>query len=102
MTRSWAASASVAPTTFGRIGSSAASRSSRHTRVTLAGPQRDLIDFLVDGRNAADVLSGGELKMIVLFLKFAKIELYRARQEQAPRLLEYVSYQPAAVEAGIR
>jgi recombinational DNA repair ATPase RecF len=42
---------------------------------------------LVEGRPAADVLSGGEQKMIVLFLKFAKIELYRRRQEGAPVFL---------------
>lgn len=56
-------------------------------RVTLAGPQRDLLELLVDGRPAADVLSGGEQKMIVLFLKFAKIELYRRRREEAPLFL---------------
>lgn len=56
-------------------------------RVTLAGPQRDLLELLVDGRPAADVLSGGEQKMVVLFLKFAKIELYRRRREEAPLFL---------------
>jgi DNA replication and repair protein RecF len=52
-------------------------------RVSLAGPQRDLLDFTVDGRAAAEVLSGGEMKMIVLFLKFAKLELFRRRFEEA-------------------
>lgn len=56
-------------------------------RVSLAGPQRDLIEFLVDGRPVADVLSGGEQKMLVLFLKFAKIELFRQRQDEAPIFL---------------
>jgi DNA replication and repair protein RecF len=56
-------------------------------RMTLTGPQRDTIEFLMDGRPAAEVLSGGELKMIVLFLKFAKVELFRARHDQPPLFL---------------
>lgn len=56
-------------------------------RMSLAGPQRDLLDFLVDGRPAAEVLSGGEQKMIVLFLKFAKLELFRRRYDDAPLFL---------------
>ena len=56
-------------------------------RMTLSGPQRDVIDFLVDGRPAAEVLSGGEQKMIVLFLKFAKLELFRRRHDDAPVFL---------------
>ena len=52
-------------------------------RLSLAGPQRDLLEFTVDGRAAAEVLSGGEMKMIVLFLKFAKLELFRRRFEEA-------------------
>lgn len=56
-------------------------------RMTLAGPQRDIVEFLVDGRAAAEVLSGGEQKMIVLFLKFAKLELFRRRHDDAPLFL---------------
>lgn len=56
-------------------------------RMTLTGPQRDTIDFLIGGRNAAEVLSGGELKMSVLFLKFAKVELFRARYDEPPLFL---------------
>jgi DNA replication and repair protein RecF len=56
-------------------------------RMTLAGPQRDVVEFLIDGRPAAEVLSGGEQKMIVLFLKFAKLELFRRRHEDAPLFL---------------
>jgi DNA replication and repair protein RecF len=52
-------------------------------RMSVAGPQRDLLDFTIDGRPAAEVLSGGEMKMIVLFLKFAKLELFRRRFEEA-------------------
>jgi DNA replication and repair protein RecF len=56
-------------------------------RMTLTGPQRDILEFLVDGRPASEVLSGGEQKMIVLFLKFAKLELFRRRHEDAPLFL---------------
>jgi DNA replication and repair protein RecF len=55
--------------------------------MTLLGPQRDQVEFFIDGRSAAEVLSGGEQKMIVLFLKFAKIELSRRRSDEAPLLL---------------
>lgn len=56
-------------------------------RMSLAGPQRDIVEFLVDGRPASEVLSGGEQKTIVLFLKFAKIELFRQRQDESPLFL---------------
>lgn len=62
-------------------------REELRARMSLVGPQRDVIDFLADGRPAAEVLSGGEQKMMVLFLKFAKLELYRRRQDDAPILL---------------
>jgi DNA replication and repair protein RecF len=62
-------------------------REELRARMSLAGPQRDVIDFLVDGRPAAEVLSGGEQKMIVLFLKFAKLELFRRRHDDAPLFL---------------
>lgn len=62
-------------------------REELRARMTLVGPQRDVVEFLVDGRPASEVLSGGEQKMIVLFLKFAKIELFRRRHEEAPLLL---------------
>lgn len=51
-------------------------------RVSLVGPQRDLLEFTVDDRPAAEVLSGGEQKMIVLFLKFAKLALFRRRFDE--------------------
>lgn len=56
-------------------------------RMSLSGPQRDVLDFEVDGRSAPEVLSGGEQKMIVLFLKFAKIELFRRRTDESPLFL---------------
>ena len=62
-------------------------REELRARMTLAGPQRDVIEFLVDGRPAHEVLSGGEQKMIVLFLKFAKLELFRRRHDDAPLCL---------------
>jgi DNA replication and repair protein RecF len=62
-------------------------REELRARMSLVGPQRDVLDFLVDGRPAAEVLSGGEQKMIVLFLKFAKLELFRRRHDDAPLFL---------------
>lgn len=62
-------------------------RQEAKARMTLAGPQRDVLEFRVGGRPAADVLSGGEQKMLVLFLKFAKLELFRDRTAEAPLLL---------------
>jgi DNA replication and repair protein RecF len=56
-------------------------------KMTLAGPQRDVLELVIDGRSAAEVLSGGEQKMIVLFLKFAKLELFRRRHDDAPLFL---------------
>jgi len=56
-------------------------------RMSLAGPQRDVLEFTIDGRAASEVLSGGEQKMIVLFLKFAKLELFRRRHDEAPLFL---------------
>ena len=59
------------------------------SRMTLVGPQRDNVAFEVDGRPAAEVLSGGELKTLVLFLKFAKLELFREESgESAVFLLD--------------
>lgn len=62
-------------------------REELRARMSLVGPQRDLLDFFVDGRPAAEVLSGGEQKMIVLFLKFAKLGLFRRRYNDAPLFL---------------
>ena len=56
-------------------------------RMSLVGPQRDVLELIVDGRPASEVLSGGEQKMIVLFLKFAKLELFRRRHDDAPLFL---------------
>ncbi|HEY0590885.1 MAG TPA: DNA replication and repair protein RecF, partial [Thermoanaerobaculia bacterium] len=36
---------------------------------------------------AAEILSSGEVKMTVLFLKLAKIELYRRRTQESPLFL---------------
>ncbi|MFZ2489889.1 MAG: DNA replication and repair protein RecF [Thermoanaerobaculia bacterium] len=58
-------------------------RAEVRARTSLVGPQRDVVEFTVDGRPAAEVLSGGEQKMVVLFLKFAKLELFRRRHDDA-------------------
>ena len=57
-------------------------REELRARMSLVGPQRDLLEFSVDGRPAAEVLSGGEQKMVVLFLKFAKLTLFRRRFDE--------------------
>ena len=57
-------------------------RDELRARMSLAGPQRDVLEFSLDGRPAAEVLSGGEQKMVVLFLKFAKLELFRRRFDE--------------------
>ena len=56
-------------------------------RMSLIGPQRDTLEFLVDGRPAHEVLSGGEQKMTVLQLKFAKVALFRRRFDEPPLFL---------------
>jgi len=53
------------------------------TGFSLSGPHRDILRFEVFGRDAAEVLSSGEVKMTVLFFKLAKIDIYR--QEEADR-----------------
>lgn len=62
-------------------------RDELRARVSLVGPQRDLLDFVVAGMPACEILSGGEQKMIVLFLKFAKLELFRRRHDESPLFL---------------
>ena len=62
-------------------------RDELRARMSLVGPQRDTIEFLVDGRPAHEVLSGGEQKMVVLYLKFAKVALFRRRFDEPPLFL---------------
>jgi DNA replication and repair protein RecF len=57
-------------------------RDELRTRVSLSGPQRDNVDFTLDSRNASEVASAGEQKMLVLFLKFAKLELFRRKFDE--------------------
>jgi DNA replication and repair protein RecF len=57
-------------------------REEMRTRVSLSGPQRDNLDFTIDGRNAAEVASAGEQKMVVMFLKFAKMALFREKFDE--------------------
>lgn len=54
---------------------------------TLAGPHRDVLDILLAGEPATEILSSGEVKMTVLFLKLAKVELYRRKTGEAPLFL---------------
>jgi len=54
------------------------------TGFSLSGPHRDILRFVVRDRDAAEVLSSGEVKMTVLFLKLAKIDLYRQAGEDRP------------------
>ncbi|MBI2215098.1 MAG: DNA replication/repair protein RecF [Acidobacteria bacterium] len=51
---------------------------------TLRGPHRDDLAFRVHGRDASEVLSSGETKMTVLFLKLARVALYRERVGRKP------------------
>ena len=52
----------------------------RRAGMSLSGPQRDNLDFTADARPASEVLSGGEQKIFVLLLKFAKLALFTARE----------------------
>lgn len=54
---------------------------------TIIGPHRDTVAFEISGKPAADLLSSGEIKMTVLFLKFAKMALYRSILEARPLFL---------------
>ncbi len=62
-------------------------RDELRARVSLAGPQRDNLEFTLDGRHAAEVVSAGEQKMLVLALKFAKLELFRKKFDEPALLL---------------
>ena len=62
-------------------------REELRARTSLWGPQRDVLEFQVGGRPASEVLSGGELKTMVLFLKFAKLALFRRRFDEPPLFL---------------
>ncbi len=61
----------------------------RHIRLgyTTFGPHRDDLDLRREGRIASEVLSSGETKMTVLFLKFAKIELFEEHWGRPPLFL---------------
>lgn len=54
---------------------------------TFWGPHRDGLDLLQGEEPAAEILSSGEIKMLVLFLKLAKVELYRRRTGESPIFL---------------
>jgi DNA replication and repair protein RecF len=48
---------------------------------TLTGPQRDNLEFTIEGRPAHEVMSGGEQKITVLLLKYAKLALFNRRED---------------------
>lgn len=57
-------------------------RQELRARLSLWGPQRDQLELTIEGRSATEVVSAGEQKMIVLFLKFAKLSLFRAKFDE--------------------
>lgn len=57
------------------------------TGFSLWGPHRDNLEILTGEHPAAEILSSGEVKMTVLFLKLAKAELYRGKTDEAPLFL---------------
>jgi len=59
----------------------------RQRRVTLAGPHRDDILFLLDGRPLAAFGSQGQQRMAVLAVKVAEYSVMRDRTGEAPLLL---------------
>lgn len=56
-------------------------------RVALFGPQLDLIEFYLDGRNAQQFASQGQQRSLVLAFKMAQVALIRDRLGQEPVLL---------------
>ncbi len=54
---------------------------------TTVGPHRDLIEFRIDGKDAAEFASQGEAKTLALALKSSEIELTRKLLGRTPVLL---------------
>lgn len=54
---------------------------------TLVGPHRDVLEFALRGMPAAEILSSGEVKMLTLLLKLAKMRLYRQLVRRSPVFL---------------
>jgi len=54
---------------------------------SLVGPHRDNVDFTFRGIPADEVLSSGETKMVVLFLKMAKTSIFTGSDGQPPIFL---------------
>jgi DNA replication and repair protein RecF len=59
----------------------------RRRRLTLAGPHRDEVLILVDGRDAGATASSGQARSVLLALALAAAEIYRAERGQAAMLL---------------
>ena len=56
-------------------------------RISLFGPQLDLIEFYLDGRNAQQFASQGQQRTLVLAFKMAQVSLIEERLGQTPVLL---------------
>ena len=56
-------------------------------RVSLYGPQLDLVEFYLDGRNAQQFASQGQQRTLVLAFKMAQVSLIADRLGQNPVLL---------------
>jgi len=56
-------------------------------RISLYGPQLDLVEFYLDGLNAQQFASQGQQRSLVLAFKMAQVELIAERLGQNPVLL---------------
>lgn len=54
---------------------------------SVRGPHRDDLLFRTEDLPASEILSSGRIKMLVLFLKLARIELFRERWGRSPLFL---------------
>lgn len=56
-------------------------------RVTSIGPHRDDIAFRLGGRNVTEFASRGEFRTVILALKLAEVDYFKAKTGEAPVLL---------------
>jgi DNA replication and repair protein RecF len=57
------------------------------SRVTSIGPHRDDIAFRLDGRNVTEFASRGEFRTVILALKLAEVDYFKAKTGETPVLL---------------
>ena len=62
-------------------------RREHERRISLYGPQLDLVEFYLDGLNAQQFASQGQQRSLVLAFKMAQVELIAERLGQNPVLL---------------